>query len=88
MYLTGKQSASSTPLKRSCSKQVNYNQSLFWNFHLNTLRVQNKFSEFVTLENDVDVWKKLIQGGLPEGQLSFLLRAGSDMLPTPITSSR
>jgi len=30
------------------------------------------------------VWK-LIQQSLPAGQLSFLLRAGSDTLPIPVT---
>ena len=33
-----------------------------------------KFSDVVSLENDVAVWNKLVQGGLPQGQLSFLVQ--------------
>ena len=33
-------------------------------------------------------WKKIMRSGLPQGQLSFLLRAGSDTLPTPVNLKR
>ena len=54
-----------------------------WDSHLRTLSVQNKFLEISQLEKDNRVWNR-IQQGLPAGQLSFLLRAGSDTLPTPL----
>ena len=42
----------------------------------------------MSLENVVAVWNKLVQGGLPQGQLSFLIKAGSDTLPTPMNLKR
>ena len=33
------------------------------------------------------MWNRIV-GGLPSGQLSFLLRAGSDTLPTPLNLAR
>ena len=43
------------------------------------LSVQNKFLDIVVLEQDCPIWRKLMFG-LPEKQLSFLLRAGCDMI--------
>ena len=53
-----------------------------WDDHLYNLTVQNKFKGICPLESNNHVWDR-IQRGLPPGQLSFLLRAGSDTLPTP-----
>ena len=50
---------------------------------LSDLKVQSKFKEITILESECHSWKKIIQYGLPHGQLSFLLRAGSDSLPHP-----
>ena len=54
-----------------------------WDDHLSKLTVQNKFSDACKLEQDNKVWAK-IQQGLPSGQLSFILRAASDIIPTPM----
>ncbi len=35
-----------------------------------------------------NVWSKLMRMGLPQGQLSFLLKAGSDTLPTAMNLRR
>ena len=47
------------------------------------MTVQNKFLDIVTLEQNCPLWKRLVCG-LPEKQLSFLLQAGCDTLPTPL----
>ena len=58
-----------------------------WNSHLHKLTVQKKFSDVCVLERDTNVWSR-IMGGLPAGQLSFILRAASDTLPTPLNLAR
>ena len=55
----------------------------YWNNKLGELTVQCKFSSITKLESQNNVWKR-IQMGMPAKQLSFLLRAGSDTLPTPL----
>ena len=44
---------------------------------LRELTVQNKILEVVELEDSNQVWKRILQG-LPAGQLSFHLRAGTN----------
>ena len=48
---------------------------------LKNLTMQSKILEVAELENSNQVWKRIMQG-LPAGQMSFLLRAGTDTLPT------
>ena len=50
---------------------------------LKTLKVQRKALEIAELESSNRVWKRILSG-LSAGQLSFLLRAGTDTLPTPL----
>ena len=45
--------------------------------------MQCKLTEAVKLEQESQVWKR-IRDGLHVGQLSFILRAASDTLPTPL----
>ena len=52
------------------------------NSKLHSLQVQKKFSDCTELEAETKVWKRIVDG-LPAGQLSFILRCGSDTLPTP-----
>ena len=65
-----------------CHTHVDY-----WESKFETLAVQNKLLDIVTLEQACPLWKRLIYG-LPEKQLSFLLRAGCDTLPTPMNPAR
>ena len=58
-----------------------------WDSSFEPLTVQNKFLDIVTLEQDCPLWKRLMFG-LPEKQLSFLLHAGCDTLPTPVNLFR
>lgn len=58
-----------------------------WNKKLSDLSVQCKFKEVCTLEEENRVWKRIMDG-LPAGQLSFILRAASDTLPTPVNLKR
>ena len=51
------------------------------------LSVQTKILSVAELEDVNKVWKRVLQG-LPAGQLSFLLRAGTDTLPTPLNLRR
>jgi len=51
------------------------------------LTVQNKFLDIVKLEQACPLWRRLMFG-LPEKQLSFLLHAGCDTLPTPMNLAR
>jgi len=51
-----------------------------WDEHLGMLQVQRKFSDIVALERESRSWKKIMNNGLTSGQLSFLLKAGSDTL--------
>ena len=58
-----------------------------WDERLSRLTVQNKFIDACVLEKDSGVWRRILQG-LPSRQLSFLLRAASDTLPTPLNLVR
>ncbi|XP_065896220.1 uncharacterized protein [Dysidea avara] len=55
--------------------------------HLNQLTVQCKFLDSARLETSCRTWNKLMTGFHP-GQLSFLLRASSDTLPTAVNLRR
>ena len=50
---------------------------------LKKLIVQSKILEVAKVENSNQVWKRIMHG-LPSGEMSFLLRAGTDTLPTPL----
>ena len=63
-----------------------YNKSQCEN-HLQTLTVQSKFGCSVELESSCKTWNRLLAGFHPS-QLSFLLRAASDTLPTAINLRR
>ena len=54
---------------------------------LKELTVQRKILEVAELESSNQVWRRIMDG-LPAGQMSFLLRAGSDTLPTPLNLKR
>ena len=55
--------------------------------HLRTLSVQCKFEDSAKLEATCKTWNRLLSGFHP-GQLSFLLRASSDTLPTAVNLHR
>ena len=54
-----------------------------WELKLLALKVQGKALEAIDLEKENKVWKR-IAGGLPSGQLSFILGVCSDTLPTQV----
>ena len=62
-------------------------QCAVWDSHLETLSVQSKFLDIAALEQHSKVWSR-IMFGLPAGQLSFLIRAGIDVLPSPANLQR
>jgi len=53
-----------------------------WNNKLGELTVQYKFTAITELESQNNVWKR-IQKGMSAGELSFLLRVGSDTPHSP-----
>lgn len=55
--------------------------------HLQTLSVQSKFEDSAKLETTCRTWNRLLSG-LHPGQLSFILRASSDTLPTEVNLCR
>ena len=55
--------------------------------HLQTLSVQSKFADSAELETPCRTWHRLLSS-LHPGQLSFLLRAASDTLPTTMNLLR
>ena len=58
-----------------------------WELKLVALKVQGKALEAIDLEKENKAWKR-IADGLPSGQLSFILRACSDTLPTQFNLQR
>jgi len=58
-----------------------------WNSHLESLSVRSKLLDIVGVENETHVWSR-IMFSLPAGQLSFMIWAGIDCLPTPVNLFR
>ena len=76
-------STSKSSLKSIIRKKTRDDRLLTCNQKLQGLSVQGKYLDVVHLEEDTHVWHRIISG-LPKKQLSFLLRAGSDTLPSPM----
>jgi len=70
-------------LIKKATANIKSNTASHWNTHLSSLSVQCKLTEAVNPEQESQVWKR-IRDGLPTGQLSFILHAASDTLPTPL----
>ena len=79
--------AEANHLLDSMKTTLSKHQSAVWDSHLETLSVQSKFLDIVALEHQSKVWSR-IMFGLPAGQLSFLIRAGIDVLPSPANLQR
>ena len=78
---------SSTPtslkaLKRITRQSLKINSMTGWNQKLSSLCVQNKIFIIIEPEAKNYFWR-LIMDGMPSGQLSFMVKAESDTLPTP-----
>ena len=81
MSISETSNCSSARLKSEVKQSVHRNHVAHWNSTLDPLQVQSKFKDIVVLEGTSHVWNRML-AGLPAGQLSFLLRAGADCLPT------
>ena len=77
----------SATFAKAARDNLQSSHKLYWNSRFESLTVQNKFLEIIDLEQACPLWRRLMYG-LPEKQLSFLLRAGSDTLPTPMNLAR
>ncbi|XP_065903961.1 uncharacterized protein [Dysidea avara] len=73
----------SATLKNHARHDLRHTHVDYWESKFETLTVQNKCLDIVTLEQACPLWKRLMYG-FPEKQLSFLLHAGCDTLPTPM----
>ena len=67
---------SSKLLKSQAKKCISVLHASRWNNQLERLEVQSKFKDIISLESDCPIWNRIVLG-LPSGQLSFILRAGS-----------
>ena len=76
-------SISRKTLGKACKAIFKKEVSKNWNESLCKLSVQSKFLDVCDLEKSNRVWARILVG-LPAKQLSFILRASSDTLPTPI----
>ena len=54
-----------------------------WEAHLETLQVQNAVAGVFSLEEENRRWRRLLSS-MPSGQLSFVLKAITGTLPTPM----
>ena len=72
-------------IKKRAKEILRQRQADIWNASLTPLLVQSKF--IILLEPQSHTWNRLL-AGLPAGQLSFLIRAGADCLPTPLNLRR
>ena len=68
-------------------KQLRVHTKMQCEDHLQSLSVQSKFQNSAELETSCRTWNRLVMGFHP-GQLSFLLRAASDTLPTAVNLLR
>ena len=74
-------------ISRRAKEDLLANHSSYWNNQVTKLTVQSKLLETTSLEETSHVWKRLMFA-LPAGQLSFLVRASIDTLPTPTSLAR
>ena len=74
-------------LKSAIRRHLLTEEKHTWNKKLQSLEVQSKFSQVIKLEESTKLWGRIMDG-LPGGQLPFLLKAGSDTLPTPMNLHR
>ena len=77
----------SVTFKNTACKNLHSCHVNYWESELELLTVQNKFLDTVALEQQCPLWRQLMYG-LPAKQLSFVLHAGCDTLPTPMNLAR
>ena len=62
-------------IAKQCSSDLESSWVNNWDNQLDTLSVQSKIKDIVTLESDSKIWNRIISG-LPAGQLSFFFVLG------------
>jgi len=80
-------SISGKTLGKVCKSILKAEVSHNWEDKLSKLSVQSKFLDACNLEKSNRVWSRILDG-LPAKQLSFILRASSDTLPTLLNQRR
>ena len=76
-------SITSKTLGKVCKSTLKEKVSCNWDEKLSRLSVQSKFLDACDLEKSNRVWSRILDG-LSSKQPSFILRASSDTLPTPL----
>ena len=71
----------------ACKKVISGRYAQDWESHLSTLTVQNRLADILPLGKEDHLWLRLLTG-MPAGQLSFVLRASTECLPSPSTLAR
>ena len=71
----------------ACKSVVSSRYARDWEAHLNMLTVQNTLSDILPLGSEDQLWNRLLTG-MPAGQLSFVLHASTECLPSPSTLVR
>ena len=71
----------------TCRKSIARKYSANWESHLQQLEVQSKLLDVLPLGSEDHLWQRLLLG-MPEGHLSFILRASCDCLPSPSSLAR
>jgi len=74
-------------VKKLTKRSLHLAHTTHWATQLDELSVQSKFQDVVDLEPQSKVWNHLTTC-LPSSQLSSILRAGADCLPTPLNLRR
>ena len=70
----------SATFKNTAHKNLHSHHVNYWESELELLTVQNKFLYIVASDEQCSLWRRLMYG-LPEKQLSFLLRAWQVVTP-------
>ena len=74
-------------LKKQLFSSLKVSHEIEFTSHLEGLEVQFKLLDSIDLESSSKIWKRIMHG-LPARQMSFILRAASDTLPTPLNLAR
>ena len=68
-------------LKKQLFSSLKVSREVEFTSHLEGLEVQSKLLDSIDLKSSSKIWK---MHGLPASQMSFILQAATDTLPTPL----
>ena len=77
------QEISAKTLKKQLFTSLKVSREGEFTSHLEGLEVQSKLLDSIDLKSSSKIWKRIMHG-LPASQMSFILQAATDTLPTPL----